>query len=301
MTTLSVSKTWGAEVLTPDDLNGNFSDIVTWANGNISDANLSSSDPIDTAKIDDYMSATGSEEDVQTDPYPGGSISRATTLKGELERLRYVIAEGLGITKWYQIIGPVGAQTGDVKFSIVQTAPAGWILADDGTIGNASSGGTTRANADTSALFTLIWDNFDNTQCVIQTSAGTPTTRGASAAADFAANKRLSLPKLLGRVIGAAGNPRADNTDDNAAELTTRSFAADQGEEDHTLTASEMPAHAHDIEGEADSVTTPTAGIAGSRASTSSTTVTDAAASEGGGGAHNNMQPTIWLSLLIKL
>lgn len=72
-------------------------------------------------------------------------------------------------------------------------APAGWIKSNGGTIGSAASGATTRANADTLALFTVLWENFSNDVLPIYTSAGVATTRGASAAADFAANRRLSI------------------------------------------------------------------------------------------------------------
>lgn len=73
------------------------------------------------------------------------------------------------------------------------TAPTGWVKENGGTIGNATSGATTRANADTEALFTHLWTSFNNTMLPIQTSGGVASTRGASAAADFAANKRLAL------------------------------------------------------------------------------------------------------------
>lgn len=80
-------------------------------------------------------------------------------------------------------------------------APFGWLKANGSTIGNASSGATLRANADTAALFTLLWDNVANTELPIQDSAGAASTRGASAAADFAANKRLPVPDLRGEFI----------------------------------------------------------------------------------------------------
>lgn len=73
------------------------------------------------------------------------------------------------------------------------TAPDGWIKSNGGTIGNAASGATTRANADTINLFTVLWENFSNDVLPIYTSTGVATTRGASAAADFAANRRLSI------------------------------------------------------------------------------------------------------------
>jgi hypothetical protein len=83
--------------------------------------------------------------------------------------------------------------TGTVASFRRTTAPSGWVKENGGTIGNASSGATTRANADTEALFTLLWNEFSNTILPIQTSAGAASTRGASAAADFAANKRMPL------------------------------------------------------------------------------------------------------------
>jgi hypothetical protein len=73
------------------------------------------------------------------------------------------------------------------------TPPAGYVLEDGGTIGSVASNATNRANADTSALYTHLWNSFSNTLLPIQSSSGVATTRGASAAADFAANKRLPL------------------------------------------------------------------------------------------------------------
>lgn len=83
--------------------------------------------------------------------------------------------------------------TGAVKGFRRTTAPTGWVKENGGTIGSASSGATTRANADTEALFTLLWTDFSNTILPIQDSSGVATTRGGSAAADFAANKRMPL------------------------------------------------------------------------------------------------------------
>lgn len=85
------------------------------------------------------------------------------------------------------------APTGTVQAFRRKTAPAGWIKENGGTIGNDSSGATTRANADTLDLFTLLWGEFTNTELPIQNSSGAASTRGASAAADFSANKRMPL------------------------------------------------------------------------------------------------------------
>ena len=74
-----------------------------------------------------------------------------------------------------------------------KTAPSGWLIEDGKTIGNSASGATGRANADTEDLFTHLWTQFTNTELIIQTSGGAASTRGASAAADFSANKRMPL------------------------------------------------------------------------------------------------------------
>lgn len=51
-------------------------------------------------KIDDYEASVGQMQ-AQTDPGGVGSEALATTLAGELERLRYVIARLAGVTYWY--------------------------------------------------------------------------------------------------------------------------------------------------------------------------------------------------------
>lgn len=93
--------------------------------------------------------------------------------------------------------------TGTVTHHLGSTAPTGWVIRDGKTIGSATSGATGRANADTLALFTKLWTEMDNTvdggAFHIQDSSGTPTGRGASALADFNANKRMPLPDDRGR------------------------------------------------------------------------------------------------------
>ena len=93
-----------------------------------------------------------------------------------------------------EVIASVGASavpTGAVAGFRRANAPAGWIIENGGTIGNASSNATTRANADTEALFSLLWTDFPS--LVIKTAGGVITTRGVSASADFAANKQLTI------------------------------------------------------------------------------------------------------------
>ena len=116
--------------------------------------------------------------------------------------------------------------TGDVKLTWKTVADTGWIMHTDGSIGSASSGAT-YANAAAQALFLLLWANFADAQAPVNGG------RGASAAADWAANKRISLPKAMGRAIGVAGA---------GAGLTSRTLGVTAGAE---TVAAEMPAHTH--------------------------------------------------------
>lgn len=81
----------------------------------------------------------------------------------------------------------------------MNSPPPGWVVGNGGTIGSAASGATNRANADTQSLFNLFWAQFNDATLPIQTSGGAASTRGASAAADWAANKRLTVFDLRTR------------------------------------------------------------------------------------------------------
>lgn len=187
------------------------------------------------------------------------------------------------------------------------TAPSGWLLLSNLTIGSASSGATSRANADTAALYNLLWEGYSNAELVIQTSAGVNTTRGSNAATDYAANKRLPLLDLRGRVIAGLGNmggTSADRITSAVSGFDGNTAGAAGGSQSHTLITDEIPAHTHDVAG-IPSLTTLT-DLAGSGANVASTPDTPAtetltSASIGGGLAHRNVQPTIILPFIIKL
>lgn len=80
---------------------------TTRANGLILTASIYNTDHqthIDNgvpAQLDDYSLNVGQMQS-QTDPGESGSESQATSLAGELERLRYALAEVKGTTYWYQ-------------------------------------------------------------------------------------------------------------------------------------------------------------------------------------------------------
>ena len=84
-------------------------------------------------------------------------------------------------------------QTGDVMWQLRGGTRPGWVRLNGRTMGNASSGATERANDDTEDLYTFLWNNLDNS--VAPVIGG----RGATASADFAANKAITLPSMQGR------------------------------------------------------------------------------------------------------
>lgn len=134
--------------------------------------------------------------------------------------------------------------TGSVMPYLSTTTPSGWIRANGRTLGNAASGSSERANADTEALYVLLWDSFPS--LTIFDSAGTATTRGANGAADYAANKRLTLPDLRGRSLFGLddmGNTAAGRLGSIITSATTN--GATGGTETVVLTEANLAAHTH--------------------------------------------------------
>lgn len=174
--------------------------------------------------------------------------------------------------------------TGDVKLTLKTVADPGWVLMNDTTIGDATSGATGRANADTSALFTLLWNNTVDADCAVSTG------RGANAAADYAAHKTLALPKTLGRALASYGA---------GSGLTSRALAHVVGEENHALTIAELAAHTHT--GTSINGTSATAGRVSNNGNANDTPGGWTSDSTGSGTAHNTMQPTVFLNVMVKL
>jgi microcystin-dependent protein len=239
-----------------------------------------------------------------------------------------VTGAGAGTPSVVNILSPAALQiagqslggftTGDVKLTFKTAADPGWVLMNDSTLGDASSN-STYANAAAGALFILLYNNIADADAPILTSGGAATTRGAqgSAATAFANHCRLTLPLVLGRALAAAGGGIG-------------SLGHALGEQTHTLVVGEIPAHTHGYSGTTgnESAThihaTPiqpsahqfqtTAGgsenpiVAGGGTNAGTESAVHAHAfsgttdnGSGGGGAHNNMQPTTFLNVMIKL
>lgn len=126
-------------------------------------------------------------------------------------------------------VPPPQFTTGDAKVTFKIVADTGWVIMDNGTIGSASSGSSTRANADTQPLFVLLFNNISDTYAPLLDSGGSLDARGshASAAAAFSANCRMTLPRQLGRMLTIAGDASFDGLGNN--ELGQWNFAGAGG------------------------------------------------------------------------
>ena len=132
---------------------------------------------------------------------------------------------------------------GTVSSFLRNTAPTYWIALDGKTIGNASSGATGRANADTSVLFSLLWSATSEVDLPIYTSTGVLSVKGANADADFAANKRLGLPDLRGEFIRGWDNSRGIDVGRTLGSIQTDLVKAHT----HTGTTSSNGTHTHNM------------------------------------------------------
>jgi hypothetical protein len=106
--------------------------------------------------------------------------------------------------------------TGDLKPAYSTSVLSGWVRLNGRTIGSSTSGATERANADVQALFVYLWGVDAN----LVVSGG----RGASGAADWAANKTIALPDYRGRIIAGL-----DDMGNSAAGRLTSTYFGTSG------------------------------------------------------------------------
>jgi len=191
------------------------------------------------------------------------------------------------------LLAPEYFSTGDTKHTLKATAAKGWVMMDNKSIGNFASGATGRANSDTWPLYKLIWGTAALADAPMQDAAGEPVVeRGTTAEADWAANRRIQLLFAVGRTLAATGTFEG---------MTARVAATTAGAESVTLTKATTSPHEHGVMGAG--ATQPYEG-GGFHAYTPPLQyiVTGNGVVEGlGGQAHENMQPTLFLNLMIKL
>lgn len=212
--------------------------------------------------------------------------------------------------------------TGDIKTTYGTGTLSGFVRCNGRTIGSATSGASERANSDTSALFVYLWGADAN----LAVSSG----RGASGAADFAANKTLTLPDCRGRVLAGLddmGSTAASRLTASYFGSTATTLGAANGSESTTLTLAQLPTGITS----AGTVTVTTSGgntfpiLNGSnwggpstaaaspgafQAPIANSTVTSSSSLSGSntltsnntsGSAHRTVQPTILMTVYIKL
>jgi microcystin-dependent protein len=144
------------------------------------------------------------------------------------------------------------------------SVPSGWLICDGSAVSRATY----------SDLFTAISTTY---------GVGNGTTT-------------FNVPDMRGRIgVGKdnMGGSAANRITAAVSGITGTTLAATGGEQGHTLTIAEMPAHTHSAAAPASSV--PIGAGGATDKSTSATT-----GSTGGGGTHNNVQPAIILNKIIK-
>jgi len=194
-------------------------------------------------------------------------------------------------------------------------APSGYVFADALTIGNASSNATNRANADTEALFTLLWNAYPYTgttananagELQVRSSAGSAVARGASAAADYAADRTIAMPDKRGRVSAGKddmGGTPAGRLSGQPGGVNGLVLGAGGGAESHSLVVDENAPHRHDWRGRGGDLTTTGAIFFDDSGGASKQYKINTTGMElsGAGSPHNNVQPAIICNYIIKL
>jgi microcystin-dependent protein len=218
-------------------------------------------------------------------------------------------------------------QTGMLAIFYGTGTVSGYVRSNGRTIGSASSGATERANADCQPLFEYLWNADTN----LSVSGG----RGVSAAADWSANKQISLPDWRGRTIAGL-----DDMGSSAAGRLTATYWGGSGivlgqtggSESNTLVAANHAAHQHDVYvketahshtvgngtnilsnnvagnlwpggtgGGTVNLSTNTATASVTVGSVNGTANDNKVASQGSGTPHANMQPTMLATIYLKL
>ena len=127
-------------------------------------------------------------------------------------------------------------QTGDFIWNAITGTRSGWVRANGRTIGSGSSSATERANADTQALFEYLYNALGDTIATV--SGG----RGASATADYNANKTITLLDLRGRALFGLDD-MGTSTAGRIVLNTPTAVATTGGAEGRTVTQAHLPSY----------------------------------------------------------
>lgn len=165
---------------------------------------------------------------------------------------------------------------GDMVMNFSSTAADGWEVMEGQTVGDATSGADLAA-AGYEELFTHLWNSVSDTYAPV--SSG----RGASAAADFAAHKTITMPDPAGR--SPLGTGTGATTAEGDLEGTERVAGEVGGYETHTLIVDELASHTH-----TESRVTATSGTLSLGSNANQITSVNTGAT-GGDDPHNNMHP----------
>lgn len=169
--------------------------------------------------------------------------------------IKFRLVNKFGVTQYERdnvlVIGPSsgsGGGGGVDPTTLIQTGMmqcyygtgvlAGFVRANARTIGNALSGASERANADTQALWIFLYNADPN----LTVSGG----RSGNALNDFNANKQLTLPDYRGRVIAGLddmGNAAAGRLTNNANGfgVAGTTLGAEGGAEGLSLSLAQIP------------------------------------------------------------
>lgn len=253
----------------------------------------------------------------------GESYQQATTSQlgiAMLATVADVIAKNTQKIVTPNLLNEHGFITGDWKGTTRPTLQAGWCWGA-GTIGNASSGATYAA-ADAQDLFNLYWNaieyNYAGTTATgaglqVFTSAGAAVAKGASAAADWAANRRISVVDFRDRVPAGRGNMvgNAGRLSGQSGGVNGNGLGNSGGLETHSLAELENAEHDHAVPSfrvsAATQMTDTTGGgYAYGGDDGQARFVADdppqiTTLESGQGSPHNNVQPTIISNIVIKL
>jgi microcystin-dependent protein len=199
-----------------------------------------------------YQSASGSPHTQPVAVLGSGNFPAIYVQGTDAYKIRVQDGSGVLLAEYDELQGEVASSgggggggttipTGFVMFAYSHGAVADWVRANGRTIGSGSSGGTERANADCEPLFLHLWDKDPN----LAVSGG----RGATATADWAANKTIALPDFRGRVpiglddMGSSAAGRLSGGTFGFGSATA--LGSYGGVPTNTLATGNLPSHNH--------------------------------------------------------